>query len=205
MSVIPSLGRLRQEDCGKFQARLGYRVKRQKEKLKKKKNQRGGAAGEWAELTRQHSMSSGFHPSTQKPDGVTKLIQHLGGGDRSSSRSSLSIYPVGGQPGLHETLSKKSVNNICDSHPVPPSCSLQRPLSPHCGRRVNCTVRTSGTSKAEVSSVRLCLPRPPAIPASPLSSPTATSVQYALPVGSLATVLSPQSFRPPPLPPLSGG
>lgn len=102
MSVTPSLGRLRQEDCGKFQARLGYRVKRQKEKEKKV---RGGAAGEWAELTRQRELW--VPSSTQKPDGVTKLIQHLGGGDRSSSRSSLSIYLVGGQPGLRETSKKK--------------------------------------------------------------------------------------------------
>lgn len=80
---------------------------------------------------------------------------------------------------------KKSVNNICDSHPVPPSCSLQRPLSPHCGRRVNCTVRTSGTSKAEVSSVRLCPPPQPSQQA-PCPAPQQPQCNMPSPWGPLA-------------------
>lgn len=38
----------------------------------KEKKVRGGAAGEWAELTRQRELW--VPSSTQKPDGVTKLI-----------------------------------------------------------------------------------------------------------------------------------
>lgn len=116
----------------------------------------------------------------------------------SSSRSSLSVYPVGGWPGLHETLSSENLYITVWLPPCTPSWSLRWPLSPHRGRRVNCTVRTRGSSKAEVSSVRLCPPQ--AIPATPLSGPT-TSVQYTLPVGSLGTVLSPQPFRPHPTSP----
>lgn len=53
-----------------------------------------------------------------------------------------------------------------------------------------CKGLPGGASKAEEvpSPARLCSPQ--AIPASPLSSPTPTSVQYALPVGSPGTVLS---------------
>lgn len=117
------------------------------------------------------SRSSGFQP--------------LGGGDRSSSRSSLPIYPVGGQRGLHETLSKKKSVNNCDSHPVPPSCSLQRPLAPQRERRVNCTVRTSGTSKAEVSSVRLC-PAPQTSQQVPCPAPQQPQCNMPSPWGPLA-------------------
>lgn len=59
---------------------------------------------------------------------------------------------------------KRICKYLCDS----PSCSLQWPLSPHRGRRVNCTVRLGGASKVP-SFARLCSQ---AIPASPLSSPT---------------------------------
>lgn len=100
------------------------------------------------------------------------------------------LYPVEGQPGLHETLLKRESVNIFVT-PAPILFSMMAAIAPLwtvC--ELYCKGLPGGASKAEEvpSPARLCFPQ--AIPASPLSSPTPTSVQYALPVGSPGTVLS---------------
>lgn len=90
-------------------------------------------------------------------------------------------------------LSKRICKYLCDS-PIlfSPMAAIAPPWTV-C--ELYCKGLPGGASKAEEVPSPACLCSPQAIPASPLSSPTPTSVQYALPVGSPGTVLS--------LPPLS--
>lgn len=94
-SVIPPLGRLRQEVCGRFQASQGYRMKPCFKRAKGK--HRAGPITQWAELTEPHALHG---PS-----------QHLGAQRLACTRLACLTWKVeaegAGVQSRPETLSKK--------------------------------------------------------------------------------------------------
>lgn len=164
--------------CGKFQTSLSYRVKKRPKENKTNNNNKKPQGWPYHSVGRAHPAAEALSsiPAPQKPDVVAHSCRPSGGKQRQKEQRCkviLGCNQLEASPGYTRPSQKRICKYLCDSPSCSPPCSLQQPLAPHRGQRVNCTVRPGAISKAEEvpSKARLCSQ---AIPASPLSSPTST-------------------------------